>query len=63
MGKEIKPKGERSYKPQRFEKMVNEHGIFKHLVKNQMMNEGFKSLSNEIQQCSNLLNCAHNPPQ
>jgi hypothetical protein len=40
----------------------NEYGIFKHLVENQMMNEGFKSLSNERLQRANLLNYAHNPP-
>jgi len=41
----------------------NEHGIFKHPVENKMMNEGFKNLNSERQQCANLLNCAHNPPQ
>ncbi len=29
----------------------NEHGIFKHLVENQMMNEGFNSLRNEMPIC------------
>ncbi len=38
-------------------------GIFKHPIENQMMNEGFKSLSCERQQSANLLNRAHNLPQ
>jgi len=43
-------------------KWCNEHGIFKHPVENQMMNEGFNNLNNEKLQCANLLNHAHNVP-
>jgi hypothetical protein len=51
MGKKIKLEGGRNCKPQKLKKWCNEHGIFKHPVENQMMNEGFKSLSNERLQC------------